>query len=105
MLAFFIEHFKVSGGLISQQMRLFTRPFNPEKRNKRRLSCGFVLAGTLADFGGVPFDIQKIVGDLERQPDIVRIMMQCLTCVAGCPAHDRPHFAGDRDQRAGLHTL
>ena len=44
-------------------------PAAPKRRHQRGLAGGGILAGGLADGGGVAFDVEQVVGDLERLAD------------------------------------
>ena len=62
--------------LADQQLGLRARALDPEDRDEGRLAGGGVGADRLAGLGGRALDIEQIVGDLEREPEIVRIAAQ-----------------------------
>jgi hypothetical protein len=71
-----IEQFKVRHCLASQALGLCPRARHAEYRNEGRLSGGGIRTDRLSGFRRRALDIEQIVGDLERQPQIVGVPAQ-----------------------------
>ena len=72
---------------------------------ERRLAGGGVLAGCLAETGRVGLDVEKVVGQLEGQPDCRAELAKPLAVRLADAGGDRAGLAGEADQRPGLHSL
>ena len=59
--------------MVNQQLGLRPGPIRPEYRDEGGFSGRGVGAYRLPGLGRGAFDIQKIVGDLEGKPQIVRV--------------------------------
>src|SRR6202011_1878295 len=64
-----------------------------------------VLAGLLAERGGVTFDVEQIVGDLEGFAERAAVVVERLIFLWRGLAEDRAGNAAVAQQRAGLHLL
>src|SRR6202011_4844065 len=64
-----------------------------------------VLAGLLAERGGVTFDVEQIVGDLEGFAERAAVVVERLIFLWRGLAEDRAGNAAIAQQRAGLHLL
>src|SRR4051812_1949655 len=73
---FFLEQIKVSYRLAHQKRGLFARPFCTQNRHEGGLAGGGVAAHRLAGFLGRALDVEQVVGDLEREAEIVGIAAQ-----------------------------
>ena len=92
-------------GLIRKNTRLASRPLDPHQRDECCLSGLLVLAGLLAHLFLVAFHVQQVVGDLERQTQIMSVGMKGMALGFCRLAQDGPRFAGESDKHAGLHPL
>ena len=77
----------------------------PSTSTKRRLAGGGVLARRLAERGGVAFDVEQIVGDLEGLADGDAVALDAGHRSGVGLAEDRAGAAGKANERAGLHRL
>ena len=68
-----------------------TRAVDAAERHERRLLE--IRARDLARFGGIAFDVEQVVDDLEREPEILRVRLQRGDLLGGCAGRQR---AGDR---------
>ena len=64
-----------------------------------------VLAGGLAQRGGVAFDVEQVVGDLKGFTDRRAVARDGGSGRGVCLAENRTGAAGKAQQRAGLHCL
>src|SRR6185312_17476169 len=82
-----------------------TRTFNTENRHESCLTRRGILPDRLAGLAGRALDIKEIVGDLEGEPEIMRIAAQRHAQLHRRLAEDGARLAGKRDERAGFETL
>ncbi len=99
------EQIKVRYRLVNQQLSLRSGALRPEYRDESGLSGRGVRADGLPSLGRGAFDIKKIVGDLEGEPQIVGIAAQRNSGLTGRLSENRSGLAREGDQRAGLHSL
>ncbi len=99
------EHRQVFHGLMGEHGRLPARALDPEERDEGRLAGLHILARRLANGLRIALDVEKIVDDLKRQTEVVRVGAQRVTVAVAPLAEDRAGLARERDQRAGLHPL
>ena len=78
-----LEQIKMGHRLSTNKPGLGARPLDPEDRDEGGLARGGVGADRLPGLGGRAFDIEQIVGDLEREAEIVRITAQRGAPLAG----------------------
>ena len=91
--------------LTHQQLGLGPRARHAHDRDESDFPGRSIGANGLSGLRRGTFDIEQIVGDLERKPEIVRIAAQCQSRLGGRLCENRPGFAREGDQRAGLHAL
>ena len=101
----FIKQIKMLDGLIGQHAGLIAGALDAQNRDKRRLARRRVLAGRLANRAGIALGVEKIVGDLVSEAEIVRKGMKRVNGIRRGTAEHGPRFAGKGDQRAGLQLL
>jgi hypothetical protein len=75
----------------------------PGNGNERRLAR--VLARRLAEAGGIPFSIKKVVGDLESQSKRLAVARKRRTFGERGATEERAGITGKLDERAGFHGL
>ena len=91
--------------LVREHPRLIARAPDPKDRDEGRLALVGVLADRLADLLLPALDVEQIVGDLEGEPEVVRIALKRQTPRGVGLAEDRPGHAGDREHLPRLEAL
>ena len=81
------------------------RASNANCRDQCGLAGGGVLGGGFAERGAVAFDVEQVVGDLERLADRRAVTVDVGALSAAGLAQDRAGAAGETNERAGLHRL
>ena len=99
------ERTKRAFRLVHKPVTLCFRRIEPEPFDERGFATGLILARRLAHRHRISFDIQNIVGDLERCTDCLAIGPLRLTIGNTGVGHNRTGFCRECDQRAGLHRL
>ncbi len=77
----------------------------PEARHQRALVAPRILAGRLAERGGIAFGIENVVGDLERRSERLAVAVERGPLRGVGPAQDGAGLDPEQQQRAGLHGL
>ena len=77
----------------------------PKYRDHCRLARRGVLAGGLADLGLAALDVQHVVGDLERDPEIASVGRQKMPLLNGRPSENSARFSAVLDQSTGFQRL
>ena len=83
------------GCLTRQHVRVRPGHFGSEYRDHGGLAGRRVLAGCLAGFFRGAFDVQQIVGDLERRAKVPAIGGDLMPLTMRCPAEDRAGLIRD----------
>ena len=96
---------QMTGRLIRQFPRPLARALHAQQRHEGRLAGGLIPADRLAGDVLAALDVQQVVGDLERQAQIPRIVPQRPVRVRRRLAEDRSGDAGEFDDGAGLQRL
>src|SRR5690242_12818551 len=91
--------------LVCKQLRLRACAFRTHDCDERRLTGNSIFARRFAHLTWFTFDIEKVVGDLVSEADILRKIKQVLPNLWRGAAHDRAGFASERNQCARLGTL
>ena len=64
--------------LIRQELRLRARALGTHDCDERRLAGNSIFANSFADLVWFAFDIEQVVGNLIREPDVLREIKQVL---------------------------
>src|SRR4051794_18220487 len=91
--------------LANQQLRLRSRTIDTKDRYKGCLARRRVGPHRLSGLRRGALDVEKIVGNLEGETQIMGIAAQRHSRLAGRLGENRSGLAGKSDQRAGLHPL
>ena len=78
---------------------------DPELGDERGLAQSRVLAGLLAERCCIAFDVEQVVGDLERLAQRAAVIVERLIFLLRGLAEDGAGDAAIAQQRAGLHLL
>src|SRR5438046_2389490 len=92
-------------GLICEHARLIARTLRAKQRHKSRLPRRMNLANRFSGRFRISFGIDKVIGNLECEAEIMRISPEGLTRGFGRVAKDGSRFAGIGDQFSRLQTL
>ena len=101
----FLEQFKMGDRLFGEHQGLGPRPLDAEDGNEGRLAGVGVLADFLAEVALGSQRIQEIVGDLERQAEIVGEGFERVARRVAGLAEDGARLAGEGDELARLQSL
>ena len=71
----------------------------------RRFARHGVLAGRFADQSRIAFDVEQVIGDLERLADCRPVTLERGALRSICRGQNAAGLAGKAQQRAGLHRL
>src|SRR5579859_5164257 len=96
------ERLQMAQSLVDQCPSLVLGALEPQDRDEGRLAGLGIAADRLAGLGGGAFLVQEIVGDLEREPDVMGVIVQLPAHFRRRLAEDGARLAREGDERAGL---